>query len=87
MHGPRAVTYNVRSLVHLADVRLREPLNRFPAFPFGSLLGKLREDVFGPRNPTVQIQRLIAERSASASGDTLDCLPISLSASPLQSSV
>ncbi|KER33170.1 hypothetical protein T265_00869 [Opisthorchis viverrini] len=74
-YGPRAVTCNVHSLVHLADdVRARGSLDRFSALPFVYVLGELRKNVFGPLKLAVQMQRPIAEWSVSASADALNCL-------------
>lgn len=56
LYGMASVTYNVHSLVHLAnDVRKYGPLDLFSAFKFENYLGELKQKIRSPAKPLQQI--------------------------------
>ncbi|KAF7250716.1 hypothetical protein EG68_08693 [Paragonimus skrjabini miyazakii] len=60
--GANSAVFNIHSLIHLpADVANHGALDMFSAFPFESVIGKLRRIVRGPNRPHIQVFRQMSE--------------------------
>lgn len=71
LYGPKQLTYNVRTLSHLAEECLiHGPLDTFSAFGFENFLGKLKRMLRTRNNPLAQVSRRLSERAGPASFQT-----------------
>lgn len=64
LYGETFVTYNVHSLIHLADDcrNFGKSLNSLSAFPYENYLGQLKRLVRNKTNPIAQVARRLSER-------------------------
>lgn len=62
LYGKRFVTYNIHSLIHLADdcEHHKLPLHALSAFPFENSLGQLKRLVKNAKSPIVQVVKKIS---------------------------
>ncbi|XP_018006732.2 uncharacterized protein LOC108664619 [Hyalella azteca] len=70
IYGETFVTYNIHSLIHLADdaSNYEMSLNRLSAFPFENYLQKLKKLVKNGKNPVSQIAKRLHELNCCKSG-------------------
>lgn len=63
LYGPTFITYNVHSLLHIADdcVTYGVSLNKISAFPYENFLGRLKRLVRNANNPIAQVAKRLSE--------------------------
>lgn len=63
LYGPTFISYNVHSLLHVADdcENYSVSLNKLSAFPYENFLGRLKRLVRNASNPVIQVPKRLSE--------------------------
>ncbi|KAK3910048.1 Ferredoxin oxidoreductase 1 subunit ForD [Frankliniella fusca] len=65
LFGPQFIVYNEHSFLHLGDdVERYGKLSNFSAYPFESMLGRMKHLILSPSKPLQQIHRRLTEKAS-----------------------